>query len=193
MQIFMDNPRVFVSTGFFIGIAIAVLLIPVNWLLAWFAAATMHELGHYIGICLCGCKMKEIKLLWNGILMKAEIHTRYEAICALLGPVLGALLISLYRWFPRVAICAFVQTFVNLLPLFPMDGGRVLHGFLRLFFSETLAQRMLQITAALVVVGIFYIMCRLQTWTLLSLLGVILLFKRGNIKIPCKAVRLRVQ
>ena len=47
-----------------------------------------------------------------------------ELICALAGPAGGLILLIFARWIPRIAICAAVQALYNLLPVYPLDGGR---------------------------------------------------------------------
>ena len=51
---------------------------------------------------------------------------RRELLAVLAGPAGSLLLLSLYRVLPRVAVCAAVQGFYNLLPIEPLDGGRAL-------------------------------------------------------------------
>lgn len=53
-----------------------------------------------------------------------------EVLCALAGPLGGFLLLFLLHSAPRIALCAFVQSVCNLIPVYPLDGGRALYGFL---------------------------------------------------------------
>ena len=54
------------------------------------------------------------------------MSTTKTLICVLAGPI-GSLLLLLYiRWIPRIAFCALVQTIYNLLPIYPLDGGRAI-------------------------------------------------------------------
>ena len=49
-----------------------------------------------------------------------------EALCALAGPLGSFSLLFLGAYFPEATICGFVQGAYNLLPIFPLDGGRAL-------------------------------------------------------------------
>lgn len=193
MQTLFPKLKVLFETGFFISTAIAALLIPLDWLLAWLTAAAVHELGHCICIHCCHGTIQEVRLSWNGAIIKTDVPPRYEAVCAFFGPAMGALLILFYRWLPRVAISSFAQTLVNMLPLYPMDGGRVLRGISRRFFSKQLTDRIMWLSAVFTALGVSYVLCRFRMWNLVPLLGVILLLKGRNIKIPCKPLKLRVQ
>ena len=107
--------------------ALAVLILPLRWLLAAMLAAFVHELGHYIALRLCGIPVQGLRIGTGGTIMQVgQMNSVQTVICSLAGPVAGLSLMLLAPWFPRTAVCAFVQSAYNLLPIYPLDGGRVL-------------------------------------------------------------------
>lgn len=113
-------------------LAFAILILPIQWLLSWILAAWFHELCHYLMIRMTGGRVLKVKLGIFGAEMIADIPlSGREVLCALAGPLGGMLLLLLVRIAPRVALCAFVQSACNLLPVYPLDGGRILYGLLK--------------------------------------------------------------
>ena len=113
-----------------------------------FASVLMHELAHALAARAGGIGTSEILLLPIGGLAKIEQEPRsgkQEVAIALAGPamslVLGGLAGLLMVFGPPTGIIHAVATMVtwanvmlglfNLLPAFPLDGGRVLRGALR--------------------------------------------------------------
>lgn len=130
------------SGGSLILAALMLLLLPLKWIIAAIFAAFIHEICHYIVIKLSGSDIIEVKFTQRGILMKtAPLSNMQELICALAGPAGGMLLFLFYRRIPRIAICAAIQGLFNLLPVYPLDGGRALRSFAVLFFSQNNAER----------------------------------------------------
>jgi Zn-dependent protease/CBS domain-containing protein len=115
--------------------------------LGLFASVLLHELAHVIVAKRFGGKVRGITLmLLGGVshITRMPRRPRYEALTALVGPAvsigLGVVLITLLpaaRRSPELAMAAFylgsiniVLGIFNLVPAFPMDGGRILRAVL---------------------------------------------------------------
>ena len=116
-----------IEFGFCIFLACALLLVPFRLVIAWLLAITIHESFHYLAMIFMGVKVNGFKLTSRGVkLYTAPMEEYQECICALAGPLGGFLLLLLKRWMPCAALCGFVQSCFNLLPIYPLDGGRAI-------------------------------------------------------------------
>ena len=112
--------------GFWIVLALMVLLFPLRFLAGVLLAAAVHELGHLWAIRLTGGRVRRIRLHGGGACIEASpMEPGKEIFCALAGPMTGALTVLAWRIFPELAMAGAVQTVFNLLPVYPLDGGRV--------------------------------------------------------------------
>lgn len=178
--------------------ALLLLTLPLKWLIAAVFAAAFHELCHIILIWFCGGQIWEIRIGIGGAVIETEpLSGGKELVCALAGPVGSLLLLSLFRWFPRIALCAGVQGLFNLLPLFPLDGGRVLRCTAERLLPKKIAAIFCKFTEGATIGSIFLLAILAAVWYQLGLLPVIvagsLLLKAVLRKIPCKPSQLRVQ
>ena len=107
-------------------LGLAVLLLPLRELLGIVLAAAVHELGHLTAMYFLGVPVLGIVFRPSGARIEAgPMEPGVEVICALAGPVAGAVTIFAWKWFPELAVAGLVQTVFNLIPVYPLDGGRV--------------------------------------------------------------------
>ena len=190
---------IFVLLYFFVSSGLGSFLFSLFWIIAIFTVVILHELAHSIVGRLFGYKVEDITLLpIGGMARMKDIPEKpiAEILVAVSGPMiniiiglLGLLVFSLIYGkaflmdmdfesytFPRMFISFnFIMAIFNLLPIFPMDGGRVLRGILAIFFnyskSTHIAAEVGRVLAIMmVVIAIFF----KQYW--IALIGVFIFF-----------------
>ena len=115
-----------VEGGVWIGLGIGVLFLPLRFLLGVLLAAMVHELGHLTAMYFTGVPVEGFIIHPFGARIQAgPMEPGTEILCALAGPMAGALTIFAWKWFPEMAVAGLVQTIFNLIPIYPLDGGRV--------------------------------------------------------------------
>lgn len=118
--------------SFWIYIALMVFLLPLPWLVALIIASICHELGHIFALRLMHKSVNSVILGPSGALILTEHLTQRQEVCAAFaGPAAGILLALTFFGFPRFAICALIQSLFNLIPVYPLDGGRIVRCLIR--------------------------------------------------------------
>lgn len=153
------------------------------------AAVLVHELGHFIALRLCGGDVKRLKVWFGGISMVyGGLGYAGETITALSGPGASVLLalasslfgrIFLYTPAYHLAGLSLLLGIFNLLPVFPLDGGRVLFALSARFSGLPAAERVRKICSAVLI-------------CLAGLGGTLLLIVSGNPTLLIAAVCLAV-
>jgi Zn-dependent protease len=178
----------------------------VLFVLVLFACILLHELGHALAARRYGIPTRDITLLPIGGIARMERmprEPRQELWVALAGPLvnvgIAAVLVLLlaavhygYVNFLRSQVTflwsllwanLFLIVF-NLLPAFPMDGGRVLRALLarRMDYirATRIAARIGQVMAILFVIAGLYSLFRHQQVPMLMLIGVFIFFGARN-------------
>lgn len=115
--------------------ALWILVLPLNWIIAAFASAVIHELFHILAILLLGGKVHCITAgPFGAVIETKELDGIQKSVCALAGP-LGSFLVALWiHKIPLLGLCALIQGVFNCLPVYPLDGGMALHYIFEKFF-----------------------------------------------------------
>ena len=179
--------RIEIGWDFCILWALLLLTLPLRLILAAGAAAVIHEICHGLAIYATGGKIRGLKVRAGGMAMETSPMTPgQEIFCALAGPAGSLAVAGLSRWIPLLGLCGLVQGCFNLLPLYPMDGGRVTACLLRIAAPERgdRIQQAIEWAVVLVLMGIAIRIgpAAIMGWGMLA-------FR----KIPCKDGRFGVQ
>lgn len=131
----MDRPkfRMDLDGRLCLLLALLLLLLPMPWVLAAIFAAVIHELFHAVAILLLNGRIYGLRLSAGGIRMEVSpLPPGREMVAALAGPIGSAVLTLFAPLLPRTALCAAAHCLFNILPVFPLDGGRILQNLLAL-------------------------------------------------------------
>lgn len=128
MMSFRTCLRPVIRPGAVLFLALLCYLVPLRAVGAFLLAMTVHELGHLGALALCGGRLRGLCLGARGAVIAVEgLSSRQELLCALAGPGAGLLLTAFGRWLPMAALMALGHSTYNLLPIYPLDGGRALY------------------------------------------------------------------
>lgn len=124
-------------TGVVILLGLLCYLAELQTALAFLLAALWHEVGHILTARLLGGRIRlERAGMTGAVLAVSGLTLGMELVCTLAGPLFGLTLLPLGGLYPQLALFALGQCLYNLLPVYPMDGGRALFCGLVLALGE---------------------------------------------------------
>lgn len=191
-----SSRKIQVNVSIYFVLALVVLILPIQWVLSWTIAVCIHECFHFMAVRLCKGQVYRLQIGMNGMKMEADIPTDCrEFLCAIAGPIGSLLLLVLAKWFPRVAICGLIHGVYNLLPIFPLDGGRAIKCLINKYLPHHLwVMRLLESGTLLLLLTVgLYCSVKLSAGIIPLILPIVLAIKQEKIKIPCIARKQRVQ
>lgn len=130
-----------------------------RWLFPFLAAAAVHELGHFLCVYWLGARVTFFQLSIGGAVIETTpLSYRQEALCAFAGPFAGLLMaFVLHHILPWLSFFALAQSLYNLLPVYPLDGGRALKAVLGLRLSLARVERILHLVSICVLILVFFL------------------------------------
>lgn len=136
-------------------IAVSILTIPMKWVLAWLGAVAIHEAGHLLALVLCGVRIYDFQINLNGAkIVTEQMQGQQTLITTLAGPLIGAVPILFARLNPHLAVCSALLTLYNIMPLYPLDGGRVLYCVVSFLFQNSLGVKIYKIISRLFLISL---------------------------------------
>lgn len=111
----------------------------------WYlVAAALHEAAHAAAIYLFGGRILQVRLGFGDAYLRTSLLPPRAAFwCALTGPAANLLCaLTLGRAVPAFAAISLLLGVYNLLPVWPLDGGRMVNSLLTALFPDARAERL---------------------------------------------------
>ena len=181
----------------YIVAALLLLIFPIPWIISAATAAIVHEIFHILAVIVMGGKIKKIRVHLSGCQIETTPMGEIRSIiCILAGPLGSLMLIGVRKYVPMISVCGLLQGIYNLLPVMPLDGGRILRIILQKF-SPIHADSVMRWTSMAVGVTILILgtilSCCLHIQILPIICGILFNIRIQQRKIPCKENRIGLQ
>ena len=154
--------------------------------MSFLLSVLVHELGHLLAIKLWKIPVRNIVIGAGGAIIETgAIGLLAESCCAAAGPAAGIVFaLAIARTLPQTAVVSVFLSAVNLLPLYPLDGGRILRSVLHIYLDDGNVRMIMKIVTAVVccalMVGVCWAAARLQMGVWPVFAALILLWKTAS-------------
>lgn len=156
----INKITIIIEPGFWLVISLALMCLPISWLVAWIIAAFLHELFHLLALKMCNIEIKKICIGPFGAIIEADIEPGFlMSVCALAGPFSGLAALPLVHCCPRIVLCSLLQSISNLLPITPLDGSKVIMGVVYALFGRKTAHLICQFLDRFTFVSVVLYLC----------------------------------
>lgn len=114
---------------------------PAQTFLPFLFAVTLHEAGHLLALRCMHAQLHKISFHLSGAIIHTQaLSYQKELLAAAAGPAVNVLCSAVFLHHdPRFALVNLLLLGYNLLPFYPMDGGRMLRALLHLLLPDGMA------------------------------------------------------
>lgn len=136
---------------------------PAHTFAPFLAAVTIHEAGHLVMLRLLRVRVHKLRLGVTGAVIETDLLPyRKEIAVALAGPTVNGIMLLLFSSrAPLFALVNFCLLAYNLLPFYPLDGGRILRALLHLLLNDRVARALERSIAAVCLLLLIAFSCYL--------------------------------
>ena len=177
MKISKIGERIEITPAFLIFLCAYYYFDPAQTFASFLLSVFLHEAGHLLALKLCKAPIHKLRLtLSGGVICTSTLSYKEEILTAGAGPIMNFFLVVLFlHAAPAIALMNLGLLLYNLLPLYPLDGGRILRASLHLLLEEQTANLVEKVLSLLCFSLLFALSCYL-TCVLHAGLWPILLF-----------------
>lgn len=148
----LNNCLFSIDPKFCLLLAISFLVLPAQWVIGWIVASALHEFSHLLMLRIFKIRVLKIRLCGFGAAIAPDSMLPIrELLCALAGPVGGFTTALTLRIYPYIALCGMIQSIYNLLPIYPLDGGRALKCLITYLYDGLQAERIVKVVSSLTI------------------------------------------
>lgn len=147
------DKRIEVDVSFVVFLCVYYYCDPSGTFFPFLTAAALHEAGHLAVLRCLGVRIEALRLSAQGATMQtAPLSYRNELLAASGGPCVNFLLLLFFaRRLPIFALVNLCLLVYNLLPVYPLDGGRILRALLSLLLPTVAAKIAEQVISGVVI------------------------------------------
>lgn len=146
------NSRLRIKPSFLLYLLILAYCNPYRIFYPFLCAAALHELAHIAVLLLLGKRVSALTLSFaEAELETDELLAWQTLLSAAAGPSVNVLCAAALRCaYPVFAAVSFLLAGVNLLPVLPLDGGRILEALLLMLLPEEKANAVMRIVSMII-------------------------------------------
>lgn len=177
LKFYLNNVSIKIEYSLFLMIAFA-LLLEFDSVLYVILFSSLHEMGHIAVLYLFKGKAKSITISYYGIGLKHNCDfSNSKMILFLLSGVFVNLLFSIFNIQREINTALF---FINILPLYPLDGGRAIKIMIDSIFDLKSSILIFRIITCLAVILLIFLAVYLKNLSLILIVLYIIVYSVCN-------------